>query len=172
MVRNCPTRSAARRRSPHVRGDGPSRGGAKSMGRTFSPRAWGWSVYARTHHCQVYVLPTCVGMVRMGECAFVASKCSPHVRGDGPEQFMQFPRPNPFSPRAWGWSVGYSVASGTGVVLPTCVGMVRAETMVVIYLACSPHVRGDGPCAVCGHEWQTMFSPRAWGWSAHRSSTP
>ena len=71
---------------------------------------------------------------------------SPHARGDGPP-WSDCSTACAFSPRAWGWSDGHSVAIGTfsprawgwsaldavvavGRVLPTRVGMVRAIVML------------------------------------------
>ena len=109
MVRSSTMSAAASRRSPHVRGDGPTYsaefGGALSSPHVrgdgplivslmllvmkFSPRAWGWS--------------------------------------DNPEYYNGSVA---FSPRAWGWSENRYSRRTDQSVLPTCVGMVRCSTPI------------------------------------------
>jgi len=97
---------------------------------------------------------------------------SPHVRGDGPDVVSAVRPSYAFSPRAWGWSVQIAWTTQAGGVLPTCVGMVRVLPAVPSRSRRSPHVRGDGP----KEEWWVtdlaLFSPRAWGWSDSRRTTP
>ena len=49
---------------PHARGDGPIEGKGADASKTFSPRAWGWSVMHDTYIGKTAVFPTRVGMVR------------------------------------------------------------------------------------------------------------
>ncbi len=44
MVRWCWIITSPTRRSPHTRGDGPTHTSGVTVGREFSPHAWGWSV--------------------------------------------------------------------------------------------------------------------------------
>ena len=67
MVRIATTPLLQSHRSPHVRGDGPDARTLTSPSRTFSPRAWGWSVVLFPGSGTAGVLPTCVGMVRIDE---------------------------------------------------------------------------------------------------------
>ena len=53
----------------------------------------------------------------------------------------------------------------SGVVFPTCVGMVRAWTHSTRWTVRFPHMRGDGPHQQQGLLPFTQFSPHAWGWS-------
>ena len=73
-----------------------------------------------------FVLPTCVGMVRFPTRWRYRRFCSPHVRGDGPDFQLTTFMAALFSPRAWGWSVLVGDKARAALVLPTCVGMVRA----------------------------------------------
>src|ERR1039458_8290383 len=91
--------------SPHVRGDGPYLDNFNVTIRSFSPRAWGWSATTLPAFCSAHVLPTCVGMVRIGHQHYTRGGSSPHVRGDGPSCHRFADRRQAFSPRAWGWSV-------------------------------------------------------------------
>ncbi len=104
MVRQVDRRIERDQRSPHPRGDGPKIAGAVQQKREFSPPAWGWSVPARSIMGVVSVLPTRVGMVRVGSLSPRYAAGSPHPRGDGPT--VQFPAASSpsFSPPAWGWS--------------------------------------------------------------------
>jgi len=148
-----------------VRGDGPNVCVARLIKSAFSPRAWGWSANILPRLCLHRVLPTCVGMVRSRSPSLKIPLCSPHVRGDGPQQRRRRQRHKLFSPRAWGWSVSVLTCSLELRVLPTCVGMVRQQLTGVTLDGRSPHVRGDGPprrIFVCP---SAEFSPRAWGWS-------
>ena len=151
-------------RSPHVRGDGPYAGDAAPDAVTFSPRAWGWSarqlqpIGRRAFSPRAWgwsglptraatswrVLPTCVGMVRDCREPVVATRRSPHVRGDGPAIRRR---------------------RLDDAVLPTCVGMVRSRRTAPGDASRSPHVRGDGPSHVLAIARRATFSPRAWGWS-------
>ena len=151
--------------SPHVRGDGPNPIPRPTVRDRFSPRAWGWSAVSGLGEREALVLPTCVGMVRTsrGWSPFHASSPhvrgdgprrsrhelsmhrSPHVRGDGPTPCGNFSLRSEFSPRAWGWSVLSLNEPPIRAVLPTCVGMVRADWPNEVERARSPHVRGDGP---------------------------
>ncbi len=51
--------------------------------------------------------------------------CFPHARGDGPREGGLKWFDTVFSPRTWGWSVGYAPYMLNGCVFPTHVGMVR-----------------------------------------------
>src|SRR5208337_4985404 len=128
-------------------------------------RAWGWSGITIKTTIYDRVLPTCVGMVRNPQQRQSLRPCSPHVRGDGPQSTIQGGLLDSFSPRAWGWSETNTRPSTPTMVLPTCVGMVRAPGMVERMCGCSPHVRGDGPCPIHDIRLLGAFSPRAWGWS-------
>jgi len=133
------------RRSPHVRGDGPGSADLFPNLAMFSPRAWGWSEARSGWEKISAVLPTCVGMVRLGGRDGIPGHGSPHVRGDGPEVRVQLCVALVFSPRAWGWSDIGVAAHIPLPVLPTCVGMVRRLGKRRLVLVSSPHVRGDGP---------------------------
>ena len=145
MVRWHSIASAKTIGSPHVRGDGPALMWRTCYSRTFSPRAWGWSVVRPTAQGSGRVLPTCVGMVRAAPGAWCFARSSPHVRGDGPDSPSINELTARFSPRAWGWSVEPRSMSNCRQVLPTCVGMVRDGRHRTCCRARSPHVRGDGP---------------------------
>ena len=132
MVRPATLLRTERARSPHVRGDGPLRCLRRVEGRAFSPRAWGWSAFALARHVHAPVLPTCVGMVRPSNGRSSRNRRSPHVRGDGPCGRKRQSYKWLFSPRAWGWSAPPLSADGPGLVLPTCVGMVRGGKGVAL----------------------------------------
>ena len=51
-------------RFPHARGDGPTITSTTKPGKLFSPRPWGWSMYAQYVLLVNEVFPTPVGMVR------------------------------------------------------------------------------------------------------------
>ena len=64
MVRSAGRVPRSRKRSPHTRGDGPSRTLAAPISPTFSPHPWGWSEVLGLDRVEPVVLPTRVGMVR------------------------------------------------------------------------------------------------------------
>ncbi len=140
-------------RSPHVRGDGPGPRSICFPNAEFSPRAWGWSATPGPGRSCTSVLPTCVGMVRHRAGSTRGAGRSPHVRGDGPGRLRARVDPAAFSPRAWGWSDPSARAACLWLVLPTCVGMVRARSRCPELSNCSPHVRGDGPMRSAQKRW-------------------
>ncbi len=111
--------------SPHPRGDGPLIVTRFASFWMFSPPAWGWSVVNGPEFFALVVLPTRVGMVRLGRRPYNCANRSPHPRGDGPcaEQLAEALKP--FSPPAWGWSEIRHSLRHPRQVLPTRVGMVR-----------------------------------------------
>src|SRR6266576_727631 len=155
------------RRSPHARGDGPQYAHWTNSDKPFSPRAWGWSVIAITPNSLRDVLPTRVGMVRLQTCWPLSCRRSPHARGDGPQLTDLAHSFGEFSPRAWGWSAWNTWPIYGVSVLPTRVGMVRFWRYCGSKPCGSPHARGDGPVPHKSLTLTEMFSPRAWGWSAH-----
>jgi len=131
--------------SPHACGDGPLSSLSRDSCTSFSPRVWGWSVRIREAGRGHAVLPTRVGMVRVGMASMSSRWSSPHACGDGPCGGSIGRRSRWFSPRVWGWSVAGACSPRVASVLPTRVGMVRKR------VACSLAER--------------RFSPRVWGWS-------
>ena len=105
MVRDRYPRTSGWRGSPHARGDGPQAGTLVILLPAFSPRAWGWSAVASTDGIPSGVLPTRVGMVRGDLTQHSSWLRSPHARGDGPSASRSSASCQPFSPRAWGYSV-------------------------------------------------------------------
>ena len=166
MVRTGGRWPGVRGGSPHVRGDGPYSRYVNLAMVGFSPRAWGWSGGPGIQRKRQGVLPTCVGMVRKHGARAGPGARSPHVRGDGPRRGRLSWRRALFSPRAWGWSVVLPHCLPQQAVLPTCVGMVRLCAPLTMTLSGSPHVRGDGPMKITQLCPPSLFSPRAWGWSA------
>src|SRR4051812_45524733 len=71
-----------------------------------------------------------------------------------------------FSPHAWGWSAHRRRDRPDFRVLPTRVGMVRAQPGGRDEPGGSPHTRGDGPIRRGSDPPRPLFSPHAWGWSA------
>ena len=190
MVRICITYASGLSGIPHARGDGPCDLSTLVTRVTYSPRAWGWSIYVHHRFGLVRVFPTRVGMVlcvdnslpqrvvfptRVG-MVLIAPACAgcrsriPHARGDGPD----FPHitglPNSYSPRAWGWSGRAAGPARRVVVFPTRVGMVLPRRSLVSADIGIPHARGDGPSMSVSTLTATEYSPRAWGWSDTRSS--
>mgnify|MGYP003345526031 CR=1 FL=1 len=145
MVRVHSISTASSWRSPHPRGDGPTSGHFALPVTLFSPPAWGWSGDSYGHRPTSEVLPTRVGMVRGCPRQRRGNFCSPHPRGDGPEDIFNNTYQKPLSPPAWGWSVWPSRRHVGGCVLPTRVGMVRLPPPWRRPTSCSPHPRGDGP---------------------------
>ncbi len=152
-------------RSPHPRGDGPKLLPAVEVILVFSPPAWGWSAMKTNITNKQLVLPTRVGMVRLGFTLRDNTLRSPHPRGDGPRSFLPIGVTSRFSPPAWGWSVVLRLGQWRGPVLPTRVGMVRASCRGRGGWCRSPHPRGDGPAKQTLPAPRRVFSPPAWGWS-------
>src|SRR6266571_407620 len=107
-------------------------------------------------------------MVRLIWRGVFGDGSSPHPRGDGPSSSVALRADPTFSPPAWGWSA-IKLASGRDkAVLPTRVGMVRAQHRRGVARHGSPHPRGDGPDLNGTTHFEKRFSPPAWGWSAGR----
>ncbi len=165
MVRAGATVEATAYGSPHPRGDGPFKSVDEDLVALFSPPAWGWSDESAHWVRDVDVLPTRVGMVRPALCWEIETWRSPHPRGDGPISPWVSQYRWTFSPPAWGWSAQIGQARFSKKVLPTRVGMVRADWTSAIQQESSPHPRGDGPPILVRIRPVTRFSPPAWGWS-------
>ena len=166
MVRRRAERRGIYQRSPHPRGDGPFVAYTADQGLLFSPPAWGWSGGGHWHAGGLFVLPTRVGMVRMGWGPKANNCRSPHPRGDGPLVRGMVSKGWSFSPPAWGWSAVRLMSERRRGVLPTRVGMVRREPAAIPRTDRSPHPRGDGPLSRSITLCPFLFSPPAWGWSA------
>src|SRR5260221_13054621 len=113
------------RSSPHTRGDGPASRFFEDVSVQFSPHTWGWSIFCISLGTGPTVLPTHVGMVRSSAANKPSNLCSPHTRGDGPQQKGARLMSAAFSPHTWGWSDKASRRATDHIVLPTHVGMVR-----------------------------------------------
>ena len=131
--------------APHPRGDGPHSAVAVKGRPPCSPPAWGWSDILFARLAVEEVLPTRVGMVRVGLDHSRQGPGAPHPRGDGPHCSACASEPTRCSPPAWGWSVEVARPGFLDGVLPTRVGMVRILGGPVGGLARAPHPRGDGP---------------------------
>ena len=151
--------------SPHPRGDGPQLITVTFPDGSFSPPAWGWSGTICPQPARIRVLPTRVGMVPPFRQWHSRSRCSPHPRGDGPRFGPTGGGFAPFSPPAWGWSLGRRLDAVAELVLPTRVGMVLVIQIRVPIRRGSPHPRGDGPVPCPSTISPLRFSPPAWGWS-------
>jgi len=107
-------------------------------------------------------------MVRIGLQLGKRRVCSPHPRGDGPNELTSIVTRSVFSPPAWGWSREGIRPGAHDRVLPTRVGMVRRRFAGRGGRVRSPHPRGDGPALRRRLPKPSAFSPPAWGWSASR----
>ena len=139
---------------------------ACALGVRCSPPAWGWSDVARGSEGGSRVLPTRVGMVRVGSVDRGSPFSAPHPRGDGPGSGTSAWKRSGCSPPAWGWSVFPATRIDALHVLPTRVGMVRAISPLAVLERSAPHPRGDGPHLAIMNGWLRSCSPPAWGWSA------
>ena len=154
--------------APHPRGDGPRQSRGTCASCACSPPAWGWSGGDQPDQRDGGVLPTRVGMVRMGIRLIRGSWRAPHPRGDGPSCCPVASRLTRCSPPAWGWSGLGDAAWDAGLVLPTRVGMVRNPDQRPRLPPGAPHPRGDGPPEPHSYHPPTKCSPPAWGWSGVR----
>ena len=127
MVRTTPEAAKMPFSAPHPRGDGPVHCQCFSKVTGCSPPAWGWSAKAQLCLRMVAVLPTRVGMVRVRSSASTCRMSAPHPRGDGPSDHEAESVCLSCSPPAWGWSVETCSRTTIQKVLPTRVGMVRAD---------------------------------------------
>ena len=137
--------------SPHTRGDVPYSPATASRRNTFSPHAWGCSVERQAKRTGQVVLPTRVGMFRTKESSFRAAASSPHTRGDVPTRTASNAPPRSFSPHAWGCSGVGRLHGKRPPVLPTRVGMFRADDLLFPIRRRSPHTRGDVPLMTKNH---------------------
>ncbi len=149
---------------PHTRGDGPPISSTASPVAWFSPHAWGWPDQSRFRAVRQPVFPTRVGMARSTARPRNHAPRFPHTRGDGPGGDGLANFAGKFSPHAWGWP-GTGIQHGRRkVVFPTRVGMARSPRCSCDAPVSFPHTRGDGPVRARVHNYQTGFSPHAWGW--------
>ncbi len=84
-------------------------------------------------------------MSRHDALAITQPPCSPHTRGDVPDNQLGTAMLRVFSPHAWGCPVGVFERLAGVVVLPTRVGMSREARGLHALRDRSPHTRGDVP---------------------------
>ena len=125
MDRSLSLTSPVRLCCPHTRGDGPRMALALPGALTLSPHAWGWTAHWYHSVNARAVVPTRVGMDRMGNVRARANARCPHTRGDGPAGAEAGALEVELSPHAWGWTAKGKVAGGELLVVPTRVGMDR-----------------------------------------------
>ena len=151
---------------------------------SFSPQAWGCTVYSRSHIASSEVFPTGVGVYRILFAPILGLIGFPHRRGGVPGfQYVLFVHIL-FSPQAWGCtemrSFGFPrrrvFPTGVGVyrtflvgrlshgdVFPTGVGVYRLLTIRENIKASFPHRRGGVPRSAQPLVKRPPFSPQAWG---------
>ena len=95
----------------------------------------------------------------------------PHTRGDVPPVHLIAGSGKRFSPHAWGCSAPERVAVEEHLVFPTRVGMFLAVRVIPRAVLGFPHTRGDVPTIRRLTAWLPLFSPHAWGCSAHEVQT-
>src|SRR5437868_2891799 len=89
---------------PHACGGGPTRPGSLSGVRALSPRMWGWTALALGSGGWVAVVPTHVGVDRVGALFACCRDRCPHACGGGPTASMASGQGQKLSPRMWGWT--------------------------------------------------------------------
>ena len=136
---------ARRATSPHARGDVPRRPARIEYRGDFSPRPWGCSGFYRLPRYRLLLLPTPVGMFRVCSPSAMRDRPSPHARGDVPPHRGAIAPRASFSPRPWGCSEFAIAAKIEFRLLPTPVGMFRANALRFSCGSSSPHARGDVP---------------------------
>ena len=125
MARAASRTSAAPRRFPHPRGDGPSSRTRLHAWRPISPPTWGWPVHALARFRQASDFPTHVGMARAGAGGRAFPLGFPHPRGDGPSDLCTSTQSSSISPPTWGWP-GFTLCNPVANLdFPTHVGMAR-----------------------------------------------
>ena len=118
---------------------------------SFSPHAWGWTVFSKVEGYDYYVFPTRVGVDLKENQLGCECHRFPHTRGGGP------------AVRAFLWMVT--------VVFPTRVGVDRVSRAAACVDGCFPHTRGGGPIGLALPDDVRTFSPHAWGWTEFTSFT-
>ncbi len=167
--RRCRARGRGRA-FPHSRGDVPRRICSSGVHTSFSPLAWGCSEALDLADDTLSLFPTRVGMFRTAPRACSTAAPFPHSRGDVPGTDHRQAKYRNFSPLAWGCSGGAPMSSPHGRLFPTRVGMFRGPGLSPASPLSFPHSRGDVPPflrAFCGG---VVFSPLAWGCSAHSAA--
>ncbi len=150
---------------PHARGDGPRCGCLTWPPLWYSPRPWGWTVFAHPPVLAAAVFPTPVGMDRWRGEQTRWQRGIPHARGDGPAA-ENCGGDNPrYSPRPWGWTDAMTRLTFGLPVFPTPVGMDRGSRLEPALRQSIPHARGDGPVPLELVVSIERYSPRPWGWT-------
>ncbi len=150
---------------PHARGGGPRPRSRRPPRALLSPRTWGWTSDVRRGVRPRRVVPTHVGVDRVGQSRARRTTGCPHARGGGPRRFRSGVGGSSLSPRTWGWTERGTVGVLVGGVVPTHVGVDRSPRATGCRAACCPHARGGGPSLTVTWCLLTMLSPRTWGWT-------
>ena len=154
-----------RRRRPHARGGGPAYHLSHHLPRSSSPRTWGWTGIDLRASADAYVVPTHVGVDRERPPQYAETPCRPHARGGGPGYRFGSDKPNPSSPRTWGWTEADDYGPVLRRVVPTHVGVDRRQDRPHYRWLSRPHARGGGPYTVGTSTRSDSSSPRTWGWT-------
>src|SRR5690606_23796794 len=113
-----------------------------------SPRAWGCTELAREALSWFEVVPTRVGVYRIGKFSWCIRKCRPHARGGVPPSMVRMAMPVCSSPRAWGCTVTVELFCQRRCVVPTRVGVYRRRWRKSQRIVGRPHARGGVPGVV------------------------
>ena len=131
----------------------------------YSPHTWGWSSSCSNSRKTSRVFPTYVGVIP-GQPWGCAGTCRiPHIRGGDPGgRIDSFDRLR-YSPHTWGWSLLRPFPWSSQRVFPTYVGVIPADTSLIVAFSCIPHIRGGDPGTYWEVDKSGRYSPRTWGWS-------
>ena len=93
------------------------------------------------------IVPTHVGVDRGAGSFDVVSTHRPHARGGGPRRSSAAANKPASSPRTWGWTANQGGELVEHTIVPTHVGVDRAEGGVAVPWPHRPHARGGGPAS-------------------------
>ena len=128
-----------------MRGDGPFSQSLSNAGRSFPPRARGWTPGSTALSEPSPVSPACAGMDPFTNSPYLSTRSFPRVRGDGPKVGTISSSVIGFPPRARGWTLAEKFRSEPKKVSPACAGMDPGSSPGTSRSCCFPRVRGDGP---------------------------
>ncbi len=151
---------------PHARGGGPRQALFVVGSPSLSPRTWGWTADDDHRPEGGAVVPTHVGVDRVGAIQRRDAAGCPHARGGGPRSPSAWEAWYWLCPRTWGWTLARTQVLSQQVGLPTHVGVDRSACLARASGACCPHARGGGPTSGLDTRSKNALSPRTWRWTA------
>ncbi len=148
---------------PHVCGEHYRFDGSFIRRLGSSPRVWGTSLENDTSPFFSRFIPTCVGNILFRCLPGESGPVHPHVCGEHAIIVGVNFSPHGSSPRVWGTCYVQPPGFCNGRFIPTCVGNMKNELIIINAETVHPHVCGEHFRSNNSNFLDSGSSPRVWG---------